>query len=145
MNKVILSGRICDELELKTTSASGVSVCSFRLAVQRRVKNAEGNYDTDFISCTAWRSNADFICKYFKKGDPIEIGGSLQTRNYEKDGQMVYITEVVLDEAGFVLSKKESNQAEQTTEETTPYDVASQTDSFMDGFVSAPADDDLPF
>ena len=135
MNKVILSGRICSDLELKTTG-SGTSVCSFRLAAQRRFKNAEGNYDADFISIVAWRSNADFIKKHFKKGDPIELGGSLQTRNYEKDGNTVYITEVVIDEVGFVLSKKTDNQGTETVSHTPP-DV--------EGFMPMPADDDLPF
>ena len=65
MNKVILSGRICSELELRQTS-NDVKVCSFRVAVNRRFKNAEGNYDADFISCVAWRSNAEFISKFFK-------------------------------------------------------------------------------
>lgn len=137
MNKVILSGRICSDIELKNTQ-SGTSVCSFRLAVQRRFKNAEGNYDADFISCVAWRSNADFISKYFSKGDPIELGGSLQARTYEKDGQKVYITEVVLDEAGFVLAKKEGNNSKGT--ETVAY---TPPDDF--GFMPAPADEDLPF
>ncbi len=135
MNKAILSGRICSEIELKTT-ASDVSVCSFRIAVQRRFKNAEGNYDADFINCTAWRANADFISKYFKKGDPIELTGSFQTRFYEKDGQKHYITEVVVDEASFTLSKKQGNDAADTTAPAT---------SDTDGFVPMPVDDDLPF
>ncbi len=135
MNKVILSGRICSEIELKTT-ASDVSVCSFRIAVQRRFKNADGNYDADFINCTAWRGNADFISKYFKKGDPIELTGSIQTRDYEKDGQKHYITEVVVDEANFTLSKKQGNDAPSTTAPET---------SDTDGFVPMPAGDDLPF
>ena len=135
MNKAILSGRIASEIELKTT-ANDVSVCSFRIAVQRRFKNAEGNYDADFISCTAWRSSAEFISKYFSKGDPVEIGGSIQTRNYEKDGQRVYITEVVVDEAGFVLSKKESNQGTETVSHTPPEN---------NDFMPMPSEDDLPF
>ena len=134
MNKVILSGRICTDVELKTTE-SNVNVCSFKIAVSRRFKNAEGKYDADFPSCVAWRSNAEFISKYFKKGDPIELCGSIQTRTYEKDGQKVYVTEVVVDESGFVVSKK----AEGTTD-------AAQTVPQNDGFVEMPsADDDLPF
>ena len=137
MNKAILSGRIASDIELKTTG-NGTSVCSFRIAVQRRFKNAEGNYDADFINCVAWRTNAEFISKYFKKGDPIEVGGSIQTRNYEKDGQKVYITEVVIDEAGFVLSKKESNSETETEPHTPPED-----DGFM--HMPMPDDPDLPF
>ncbi len=141
MNKALLTGRICSDIELKTT-ANDVSVCSFRLAVQRRFKNAEGGYDADFISCVAWRSQADLIGKYFAKGKPIEIAGSIQTRNYEKDGQKIYITEVVVDEVGFPIASKDNNQ-EQTTEETTPYDVANDVANF--GFSPVPADDSLPF
>ncbi len=136
MNKVILTGRIASEIEMKVTP-SDVNVCSFRIAVSRRFKNAEGNYDADFISCVAWRSNADFIGKYFKKGDPIEIVGNIQTRTYEKDGQKVYITEVVVDEVGFALSKKadgQSNASVPATNETT-----------NDGFIEVVDDDSLPF
>ena len=142
LNKVILTGRICSDIELRTTEG-GTSVCSFRIAVQRRFKNAEGKYDADFISIVAWRSNADFISKYFSKGDPIELGGSLQTRTYEKDGHKVYITEVVIDEVGFVLSKKDSSQVANEVPSPLPAE-ATQASSF-DGFMPMPADDDLPF
>ena len=138
MNKVILTGRIASEIEAKVTP-SEVNVCSFRIAVNRRFKNAEGNYDADFISCVAWRGQADFIGKYFKKGDPIELCGSLQTRNYEKDGQKVYITEVVVDEVGFSLSKKADGNAETNAPATTTNDAAPN-----DGFITV-NDDDLPF
>lgn len=140
MNKAILSGRICTDIELKTT-ANDVSVCSFRIAVQRRFKNAEGNYDADFISCVAWRGQADFISKYFSKGKGIEIVGNIQTRSYEKDGNKVYVTEVMVDEVGFPVASK--NDSEQSAEQATPYDVASQVADF--GFSPTPADDDLPF
>lgn len=142
LNKVILTGRICSDIELRITQ-SGTSVCSFRLAVQRRFKNADGNYDTDFISIVAWRGNADFINNHFKKGDPIELGGSLQTRNYEKDGNTVYITEVVIDEVGFVLSKKDSAQTE--TEKAYPLPSEATQISSFEGFMPMPADDSLPF
>lgn len=134
MNKVILSGRIANEIEVKTTS-NEVSVCNFRIAVQRRIRNAEGNYDTDFINCTAWRGNAIFINNFFKKGDPIEIEGKLQTREYEKDGLNHYITEVIVDEASFTQSKKQGNDAPAATAPTT---------SDTDGFIPTPAGD-LPF
>ena len=141
MNKAILSGRICSDIVTRTTEG-GTSVCSFRLAVQRKFKNAEGKYDADFISIVAWRSNADFIRKYFAKGDPIEIGGSIQTRSYEKDnGDKVYITEVVIDEVGFVVSKKDSTQ----TEKASPLPSEATQASSFEGFMPMPADDDLPF
>ena len=141
MNKAILSGRICTDIEHKKTD-SDVSVCRFKIAVQRRFKNAEGNYDADFISCVAWRNQADFISKFFGKGKPIEVVGSIQTRNYEKDGNKVYVTEVNVDEAGFVIADKTSD-AGHTAEESTPYDVASDVAGFE--FSPVAADDDLPF
>ena len=140
MNKTMLSGRICSEIELKNTP-SGVSVCSFRIAVNRRFKNAEGNYEADFISCVAWRSNADFISKYFKKGEPIELVGSIQTRSYDKDGQKAFVTEVVVDESGFVIGNKKEDSNNSTSQANT---FPSFSDA--DGFVNVvDDDDDLPF
>ena len=78
MNKAVLVGRLTREPELKTTG-SGTSVCSFTLAVQRRFKNAEGEYEADFINCVAWRGTAEFIYKHFGKGSQIGITGSIQT------------------------------------------------------------------
>lgn len=84
MNKAILVGRLTRDAELRTTG-SGTSVCSFTLAVNRRFKNADGNYDADFINCVAWRAQAEFISKHFKKGDMFGVVGNLQTRIYEKN------------------------------------------------------------
>lgn len=140
MNKAILVGRLTKDPELKTT-ASGVSVCSFTIAVNRRFRNAEGNYDADFINCVAWRQQADFLSKFFSKGRMVGVCGSIQTRNYERDGQRVYVTEVVADEISFVDSKSQSDSAPQSAP------LANNTNSFGadDGFFPAPADDDLPF
>lgn len=140
LNKVILSGRICSDIEVKVTP-SDVSVCSFRVAVNRRFKNAEGNYDADFISCVAWRGQADFLGKYFEKGDPIEIVGSIQTRDYEKDGHKVYITEVVCDEVGFALSKKTDEPKAEGNTNPIPNNAAPSSDEFME----VVDDDLLPF
>lgn len=109
MNKAILVGRLTRDPELKST-ANGTNVCSFSVAVNRRYKNAEGNYDADFINCTAWRQTAEFVSKYFTKGRMIGVVGSIQTRNYEdKDGKKVYVTEVAADEVYFVESKGDNN------------------------------------
>lgn len=144
MNKAILVGRLTKDPELKTTG-SGVSVCSFTIAVNRRFKNAEGNYDADFINCVAWRQQAEFISKYFSKGRMVGICGSIQTRNYEReDGQRVYVTEVVADEVSFVDSKSQSDGASSQPQTA---NTGSNTNSFGadDGFIPMPADDDLPF
>lgn len=141
MNKAILVGRLTKDPELKTTG-SGVSVCSFTLAINRRFKNAEGNYDADFINCVAWRQQAEFISKYFSKGRMVGICGSIQTRTYDReDGQRVYVTEVVADEVSFVDSKSQSDSAPSTPA------VNNTANSFGadDGFIPMPADDDLPF
>ena len=105
MNKAILVGRLTKDPELKTTG-SGVSVASFTLAVNRRFKNAEGNYDADFINCVAWRQSAEYLSKNYSKGDMVGISGSIQTRSYDKDGTKVYITEVVADEIHYVGGTK---------------------------------------
>ena len=140
MNKVILSGRIASEIDLAATN-SNVSVCRFRIAVNRRFKNAEGKYDADFISCVAWRGNADFISKYFKKGDPIEVVGNIQTRTYEKDGNRSYVTEVVVDEASFVVGNKKEDSNNK------PPQVDTAVSPFPDdeGFVVLSDADELPF
>lgn len=106
INKVILTGRLTAAPELKKTS-SDVSVTSFSVAVQRQYKGSDGNYPTDFINCVAWRNTAEFICKYFGKGNLIALVGELQTRNYEdKQGNKRTAVEVVCSEAHFVESKQ---------------------------------------
>ena len=141
MNKAILVGRLTKDPELKTT-ASGVSVCSFTIAVNRRFRNAEGNYDADVINCVAWRQQADFLSRFFTKGRMVGVIGSIQTRNYERDGQRVYVTEVVADEISFVDGKSQGDSAPQSAPAP-----SNNTNSFGadDGFIPMPADDDLPF
>ena len=142
MNKAILVGRLTKDPELKTTG-SGVSVCSFTIAVNRRFRNAEGNYDADFINCVAWRQQAEFLAKFFAKGRMVGLVGSIQTRSYDKDGQRVYVTEVVADEISFVDSKSSGGDSTAPVAQNN----SAPSDSFgaADGFMPMPADDDLPF
>ena len=147
MNKAILVGRLTRDPELRTT-ANGVSVCSFSIAVNRRFKNAEGGYDADFINCVAWRQQADFLAKYFAKGRMVGVVGSIQTRNYDnKDGQKVYVTEVAADEIHFVDSKSSNDSAPVADNTVAPSKPAAETTfEANDGFMPMPAaDDDLPF
>ena len=106
-NSVTLVGNITADLELKNT-ASGIPVCSFSLAVNRKYAKAEqGQQTADFINITAFRHNAEFVSRYMRKGNTILVHGQIQTRNYtNKDGQKVYITEIVADEI-VALSKNE--------------------------------------
>lgn len=107
INKVILGGRLTADPELKSTQ-SGVSVCSFSIAVGRKYSK-EGEQATDFITCVAWRATAEFISRYFRKGSSLCIVGNIQTRSYtDKDGNKRNATEVIVDEALFVDSKSES-------------------------------------
>ncbi len=104
MNKAILMGRLTADPELVQTQ-SGIARARFTIAINRRFQKDE----TDFINCVAWRQNADFICKYFKKGNMISVVGSIQTRSWDgQDGKKNYATEVVVDEAYFTGSKAES-------------------------------------
>jgi len=106
-NKAILVGRLTDKPMLKYTE-SGTAVTQFSVAVDRRYKDADGNRKADFINIVAWRSAAEFACKYFGKGDPIGIDGSIQTRRWEdSNGNRRTAVEVVADNLFFVGSKTE--------------------------------------
>ena len=104
-NFVILTGRLTSDVELKTTP-SGVSVCSFTIAVERRFKQGEER-QADFVNIVAWRQTAEFVSKYFSKGSMIGIEGAIQTRKYQdKEGNKRTAFEVVANNAQFVESKK---------------------------------------
>ncbi len=105
MNKVELIGRLTKDPEIRTT-ANQVAFCNFTLAVDRNFKDSNGQRQADFINCVAWRQTATFIQKYFRKGNRLAVIGSIQTRSYEdKNGQKVFVTEVIVDEAEFVESQ----------------------------------------
>lgn len=111
MNKVIMVGRLVRDPEVKTTQGS-LEVCSFVIAVDRRYKAANGERQSDFISCVAWRQLATLLGKYCHKGDRIGIVGNLQSRSYDdKDGRKVYVTEVVVDELEFLELIKHTGSA----------------------------------
>ena len=106
-NKVILVGNLTADVELKQTP-NGLSTCSFSLAVNRKMAK---NNECDFITIVVWRQTAEFVCKYFKKGNPILVCGSIQTRNWKDNkGNNRTAVEVVADEVSFV-GHKESTQA----------------------------------
>lgn len=103
-NKVILGGKMVENPELRVTP-QGINVTSFRIAVNRR---GAGN-NTDFFSVQAWRSTADFVTKYFRKGSSICVVGSIQNREWtDQNGQKRYATDIVADEAYFVDAKSDS-------------------------------------
>lgn len=107
MNKVILMGRLTKDPEVKQTP-SNIAVCSFTIACDRRFKNQNGERQSDFISCVAWRQQATLLGNYFHKGSRIAVVGSLQSRSYDdQNGQKRYVTEVVVDEIEFVDTRAE--------------------------------------
>lgn len=106
MNKTYLIGNLTKDVDLAETP-NGVNVARFTLAVSRPYTNADGNRDTDFHNCVAWRSTGELIAQYCKKGDKLAVVGSLQNRSYEdKDGNKRFITEVVVVEVEFLSTKK---------------------------------------
>ena len=159
LNKVILMGRLTKDPELRQTP-SGVSVASFTLAVERSYAKPGEDKETDFINIIAWRNTADFVSKYFTKGQLVAISGKLQVRSWEDtSGQKRYATDVVADEVFFAESKNaQGGQVDGATSmnpSTTcggppPFrqgrqngeDDAGQQGSLA-GFTSA--DEDLPF
>lgn len=149
LNKVILIGNLCREPELKQT-ASGVSVCSFSIGVSRRYKGEDGSLVTDFPLIVCWRKTAEFVCRYFHKGDPIIIVGQLQTRNYDDlQGNKRSITEVVADEVGFAASAKGVKNDETKPDEIPNYEPMNQVANVPDysaaTFEALGDDDQLPF
>lgn len=139
-NLVVLTGRLTADPELKTTQ-SGISVTSFSVAVNRPYRTGE-EQQTDFINVVAWRKTAEFISKYFKKGNMIGIEGSIQTRKYtDKNGNNRTAFEVVVNNAQFVESKRDS-AASQGSEQPASFSNAG-ADDFSD--LSDVSDDDLPF
>lgn len=108
MNKAILMGRLTQDVELRTTP-NGISVATFSLAVNRKFSKTN---EADFINIVCWRSTAEFVAKYFKKGQQMALVGSIQTRKWQdKDGNNRYATEVVADEVYFADSKKEKDSS----------------------------------
>ena len=147
MNKIILSGNATKDVVLQTTN-SGLSFCSFGVAVKRNFKNNDGEYETDFINCVAWRSTADYLAKYLKKGNKVIVSGAIQTRTYDaKDGTKKYVTEVVVDDAE-VLSTQPKPQEEPVQQNTNTNSFSGSKTTGKSDIIQTwtPIDDDtLPF
>lgn len=105
LNNVVLMGRLTATPELKATP-DGTSVISFSIAVDRRFQPKAGEKQTDFINCVAWRNTAEFITRYFKKGDMIAVTGAIQMRKYkDNNGNSRTAFEVVIEQATFCGGK----------------------------------------
>ena len=149
LNKVILAGRIVAEPELKQTP-SGASVCSIRIAVNRRFQSRDSQQqnEADFFNVTAWQNTAEFIAKYFHKGSAICICGRIQNRTWvDQNGQKRYMTDIIAEEANFVESRNaqdgQSGYGAPDTYSTPAYSSPAQTGAPK--FEEIKTDDDLPF
>ena len=148
MNSICLMGRLTGDPELKTTQ-SGVSVTSFRVAVDRAYRSKDQERQADFIPCVAWRNTAEFISRYFHKGQRIALQGSLQSRSYTaNDGSQRTVYEVVVDNAFFCESKggnaggapSYDSQIPPMSEARPAFSTANSGD-----FETIVSDEDLPF
>lgn len=158
LNVVAIIGRLTHDPELKTTP-NGVSVCSFRIAVDRSYVPHGEERQTDFITVTAWRKTAEFVSKYFQKGSMISVQGRLETRQYQdKNGNNRTETEVLAAEVGFCGPKSAENPATASYEKQTAnnvreanaaYSAPQQPQSYAQGstddFAEISDTDDLPF
>lgn len=169
LNRVILMGRLVADPELKTT-ATGLSVTSFRIAVERSYVKAGEERKADFFDIVCWRNSAEFVCHYFHKGSMIAIDGQLQSRTYQaKDGTNRYVTEVVANSVSFTGEKQNQNNStyqqppvqtpQQQSQGSAKTQSAQDSYAFVDdtqpaqqmpmssytNFEDMPIDDDLPF
>lgn len=119
LNNTTIQGRFTKNLEKKETT-NGVPVCNFTIAWNERYGDKE---QTLFLNCVAYRNTAEFITKYFKKGDMAVVEGKLTSRSYEKDGDKKYITELIVDKVHFCVSKKgkEESQEEHIADDDLPF------------------------
>lgn len=144
LNHVVLMGRITQDLELKQTP-SGVSVLSFALAVERNFIKQGEDRKSDFITCIAWRGQADFISKYFAKGRLIAVEGALQTRTYDdKNGIKHYLTEVIVNSVSFTGEPKDKSESPKNTTVISNNNTANAVGNIND-FEEIASDDDTPF
>ena len=114
INNITLVGRLTNDSDLRYTS-DGTATATFSLAVNRPFKSANGEREADFINCVIWRKNAENFANFTRKGSLVGITGRIQTRNYEnKEGQRVYVTEVVAENFALLESKKDGASNGQT-------------------------------
>lgn len=141
LNKVILMGRFTRDPELRSTP-QGVSTCSFSIAVDRNFVRPGEERKADFINCVAWRQTAEFVSKYFKKGNMVALEGSIQTRSWDdNEGKKRYATDVVVSQVYFAESKRDSQGSVMADDSFASSDFGSLPEPIS----PMGTDDDLPF
>lgn len=153
INNVVLVGRLTKDVEIRKTQ-SGLSVASFTVACDRRLSQEQRNNNeqsADFISCVAWRGSADFLGQYSHKGDTVGVEGRIQTRSYDRDGQKVYVTEIIANNVS-ILHSTQPRQAQAQTQPQqqaqTQNTATTQANDPMEDYLNGYSDinsDELPF
>lgn len=143
MNKIVITGKLCKDIELRHTT-SNIPVLQNSVAVKNDFKNANGEYDSEFINIVVWRQTAEFLNNYAAKGSKVLVEGRLTTRSYDKqDGTKGYVTEVVAEKVELLDAKKKENA---TNEKQDASVQEKQGDPFKEfGSEIVLTDDDLPF
>lgn len=142
LNRIILMGRLTANPELKSTN-SGLSVCSFTIAVDRDFQRAGEDKQTDFIDIVTWKSTAEFVSRYFSKGSVIVVQGSLQSRRWQdRDGNKRVSWEVQADRIYFAGDKSDSGREVPSRDEARGVPLTPHSSD--EDFVPLP-DEDLPF
>lgn len=137
LNTAVLMGRLTADPELRHTP-NNVTVTSFALAIDRSYVKAGAERQVDFIDIVAWRSTAEFVCRYFRKGQLVAVQGSIQTRSYQdKEGNKRKAFEIVADNVYFAEPKRDSPSA--------PPPTGSYSNADNNDFEEIPTDDDIPF
>ena len=149
LNCAVIMGRLVADPELRTTT-SGISVISFRVAVDRNFVRSGEERQADFIDVVAWRQTAEFVSRYFRKGSMIAVQGSIQTRNYEdRNGNKRTAVEIVADNVSFCGSKAETGTAGGSARYEEPARPQSSAPAYASGsmgdFSDIQDDDELPF
>lgn len=150
INNVVLVGRLTRDIELRKTQ-SGLSVASFTIACDRRLSQEQKNNNeqsADFISCVAWRGSADFLGNYAHKGDTVGVEGRIQTRSYDRDGQKVYVTEIVANSVSILHSTQPrqaqaQTQPQQQVQNATATQASDPMEEYLNGYEIN--SDELPF
>lgn len=141
INRVVLTGRLTKDVELKSTS-TGIPIAFFTLAVNRPYKDKDGNQNADFIRCIMWRKGAENLSTFAKKGSLIGVDGRIQTSTYTNaDAKKVYVTEVVAETFSLLEPKNNQNQSYQPDNRNQSFGNNSQSNNDT----ITVADDDLPF
>ncbi len=152
MNKAILVGNLTRDPESKQIP-SGVSCATFTVACNRRYVNQQGVREADFLSCVAWRGQADFVLRYLKKGSKVAVEGTIQTRSYDaQDGSKRYVTEISVDQIESLSSRGEGQSRDDNASYVPPPEPPTHQGSFSGGAPQGASggfteveDDELPF